>query len=999
MTAMTNFLCWSPDIAGRTIATEAASPSDAVLIATHTPLRIKRVGADADAAGSPEVTESDLIHEFVNSAPKEGIRVTPVLGESGSGKSHLVRWANINIERRPGRHVIYLPKTTTSLRDVVEKLLMQRTGPVFDEIRANLAQLGDTVLQGTLERKILDELAEAVRTADATDFMTKPLVGDKGLSVLLHDPLFREHLLRPGAFITRRTEHALNGRNEESSDVPLEFTIDDLPLDIADVANIQHAARATQQLFRSLYTDANMQVAAVNLLNSCLDLAVMRAANIGVGNIQRAFMKIREQLVGEEIILLIEDFALIQGVRRDLLDAIIEVGVVQGQEKYATVRTLMAVTGGYYGNLPLTFRTRAEASSPKYEMDLNLPTQDGADQELIVDFFGRYLNAARVGKDALEQLNGKVNKCDDCPVRDACHSAFGASSDGFGLYPYNRPAIKRAVKASAVKEKPDLFSPRRVLARAIRGVLTEQAGSIKAGLFPGPDFLQHDSADLQPLPLHVRESFDSEFSDPERLRHYTLSEFWGNLGTTSISPAIYETFSLEPLASNFFGELGGNQGGAVPKPAPGPSESAPGPSESGTGFPRSLQKTLDDVDAWSAGKAMPQSIANEIRAIIREALISRLVWIDPVIKEPDTPTIDKAIPKGARTISIAGANESLALAIPPLVKIERLAKNARYIQGLLQQKAGYPKGTGDALAWLDALADRHVSALKVRIIETLESTDDLLVRAAVSLIRGAALCGALPAKAKTVDIVNAVLWQGATDTRQDALIRTTQWREVERSYLGLRAEAVLRFKAAVGVAQGTGAVHAVDDVRLRKIIKRAVRELESMERPDPPSWCVQSEKKRQFLEQLIPSQLDSCRQYIDRVRLLVPDGVSFVETVDAVSAAAKDGRESGYVPVSDLGKLDRDNANARQLEFAAVSRVEKLLQSSQSASGLDLLAIVGTDTGPHISPITQYLENSARWIEDGLSVAEAKNRGISVDIDLEIARVVDLWTAIVSEEE
>jgi hypothetical protein len=475
------------------------------------------------------------------------------------------------------------------------------------------------------------------------------------------------------------------------------------------------------------------------------------------------------------------------------------------------------------------------------------------------------------------------------------------------------------------------------------------------------------------------------------LRYYTLSEFWGDLGTASISPGVYEAFSMEPLSKYFFGE---------PKEpeSTGPTNT-PDPLTPAPGFPRSLQKTLDDVDAWSAGKTLPQSIANEIRSILREALISRLVWIDPVIKEPDTPTIDKAIPKGARTISIEGANESLALAVAPLVRIERSAKNARFIQGLLQQKAGYPKGTGDALAWLDALADSHVITLERRIVETLESTDDLLVHAAVSLIRGAALCGALPAKPKTVDLVNAALWQGAADTRQDASIRTAQWRETERSYLGLRGEAVLRFRAAVGVAQGTGAVHAVDDVRLRGIIKRAARELESAERPTPPNWCLQSEKKLQFLEQLIPSQMDLLRQYIERVRLLVPDGVSFIETVDAVSAAAKDGRESGYVPVADLGKLDRSNADARQLEFSAVSRVEKLLQVSRQASGLDLLAAAGTDMGPHIAPITQYLEDSTTWVEGGLSVAEAKNRGTAIDIDLEIARVVDFWSAVVSEEE
>ncbi len=94
--------------------------------------------------------------------------------------------------------------------------------------------------------------------------------------------------------------------------MPLEFTVDELPLDITDVANLADAAAATRTLFKQLAVNTDMQLEAVRILNDLLDLAVMKAANLGVGNINRAFMKLREELVGDEIILLIEDVALIQ---------------------------------------------------------------------------------------------------------------------------------------------------------------------------------------------------------------------------------------------------------------------------------------------------------------------------------------------------------------------------------------------------------------------------------------------------------------------------------------------------------------------------------------------------------------------------------------------------------------------------------------------------------------------------------------------------------------
>jgi hypothetical protein len=218
--------------------------------------------------------------------------------------------------------------------------LIGQTDAEFEELRRKVSTLGSGMTPDEMEHKLLAELAEALRTAKADTPYGRALVGDNGLRLFFTDPLFEKHLLRDGSFIRRRAEHALRGRGANEGDVPLEFTAEELPLDIGDFADIQEAARATQRLFRQLMSNASMQAEAVRLINDNLDIAVMKAASLAVGDIGQAFKRIREKLVGEEIILLIEDVALIQGVRRDLLDAVIEVGVVQGVERYATVRTL-----------------------------------------------------------------------------------------------------------------------------------------------------------------------------------------------------------------------------------------------------------------------------------------------------------------------------------------------------------------------------------------------------------------------------------------------------------------------------------------------------------------------------------------------------------------------------------------------------------------------------------------------------------------------------------
>lgn len=990
MRTMTNYVCWSPEVVGGTIATEAASPSDAVLMATHTPLTIRRRGQRQSQAGTPDhISEKELVHEFLNAAPKEGILVASVLGDSGTGKSHLVRWANANIKPRPDRHVIYLQKTMTSLRDVVEALLMERQDPVFDEIRGQLAVLGETVQQATLEHKILNELAEAVRTAEAKHFLVKPLVGDRGLSLLLHDPLVRDYLLRPGAFISRRAEHALKGRDPDAPDVPLQFTNADLPLDID---NIHKAAHVTQQLFTRLMTSPEMQTEAVNLLNECLDVAVMRAANLGIGDVQKAFMKIREQLVGEEIVLLIEDFALIQGVRRDLLDAIIEVGIVQGRQKYATVRTLMAVTPSYYREkLPETFRTRSEASSPVYEVDVDLT--DG-DPEVLVDFVGRYLNAARVGKDVLEKSVSPVNKCDECPFKEQCHSTFGESSDGYGLYPYNKSAIERAIKACADEESPNQFNPRRVLARAVRGVLIGQAHELRHGQFPGQGFLQEEitKASLPSLQLSLRQTLEEAYSDPELSRYYRMLEFWGRNGTETLNPGIYTTFSLEPLKLPLPGDPN-----VVPEGASDSEESAKQPSKRLDDVSPSLQKQLDAVVSWSTGKELPQGVARDLRGIIREAILSRLEWMDPSMKEPDGASIDKAIPGGPRisqTVSIEGASESLARDVAPLVRMARTASNAVFFNGLLLFKAGHAQRAGDALLRLDALAESHAYEARNKIVDSLQFAPSWQVGAAVSLIRGAALCGSLAPNPKLADYMRAVLWQGTPGSRRDESTRVPQWLQGESSYLAERRIAVVRLTESVGVSQGTGAVHAVDDVRLRNIVRDAVKVLDADAPLDMPNWCSPSERRLQSLIDLIPTQLDAWNRHIARIRQHLPAGVSYLDTVDAIAAATRDGKDSGLVMARDLRRVEELNETARQWDASGIAMIERLMERTKDQRGLALFSIVGTDTGSNTMLIADYLDESAAWVDAGLRLAESRASVQALDLDKEIEHVLDKWFTI-----
>lgn len=987
MSTQVNFVCWTSENVTATIPTEAATPSAKVLLATHTPLRITRRGAKGRHAESEIVDEQQVLDEFLTSEPTNGVLVAPVLGESGTGKSHLVRWVEAKLDARaPGRHVIYLRKTDTSLKKVVEQLLVGQKGPKFEEIRAKLDSLGSGVTQETMEGRLLDSLAEALEQHEAAG-PAKALVGPNGLAVFFHDPLFRKHLRRDGSFVQRRAQHALRGRNADEPDIPLEFTAGQLPLDIVDFADIADAAAATRKVFTRLTANPQLQANAVAMINELLHVAVTRAVGLSVGDVAQAFLQMRANLVDDEIILLIEDVALIQGVRRDLLDAIVEPGVDKGVRKYATIRTMMAVTSGYYNEtLPETFRYRADASGPRYSVNLDLASE-AADDGLFVDFVGRYLNAARVGTEKLEHAAPLVpNACATCEFRATCHENFGESSDGYGLYPYNRPAIMRAIRSLADRiDNTRTFNPRRVLARAVRDTLGDDQSLITSGQFPPADFLiGPGQAGLTTLSLGVRARVEEQYGEADSGRLQTLLTFWGDSGRIPVLPGVLTAFSHDPIPAFIFDEQG---------PGPDPGEG----SEPEPPLPPAVVAKLDAIDKWSSGSAkLAPGLAGDLRGMVREALLARLDWFDPVIKDPDSETLKKALPNNAAGVSIEGATQNIQNANPVIV-VPRNARIGQMFSGLVLLNAGFPQRAGEALPRLDVLVAPAVDELRRRVMGFLEIDDASLTEAAASLLSGAALCGRVPTAPKDLDLLNALLWADTSHIRTDAAVRRPDWMAAYSSYVDARVAVVERFLAGSGAAQGVGGgVHALDVNRLLPLVRLAWKKVKAGETLVLPAWCKSADLQANTLRRAAVPQIAHWHELVDSVREHVPAGVSYVETVDAIIEATNAGGDLGLVKVNSLPQLPGINAAARELDASSIVAVERVLAALDSAEGETRLALVGSEVGVDLDQIAEFLQSSAKWVNAGLAQAEAEG-DVETDLDVSLADAVATWFEIVDE--
>lgn len=129
------------------VPSEAEVISDEAFLAVHQPVRLFRRSLTNPDAPTEPADERTVLDALLTEHLPEGYVIVPVVGPSGVGKSHLIRWLGLHLPRGK-THVIPIPKST-SLRRILETILKGLAGEGYDEIRRQLATA----------REALDEIA------------------------------------------------------------------------------------------------------------------------------------------------------------------------------------------------------------------------------------------------------------------------------------------------------------------------------------------------------------------------------------------------------------------------------------------------------------------------------------------------------------------------------------------------------------------------------------------------------------------------------------------------------------------------------------------------------------------------------------------------------------------------------------------------------------------------------------------------------------------------
>jgi len=423
------------------------------------------------------------------------------VGDPGTGKSHLIRWLYSRLQL--GKDIfdkfkfVLIPRNCANLTTVLECILSDYDTPEVRKIKDGIKWTHNITQIGAC-RKVIAELAFIL---DRTNISISKLKFPEDiehqiilelLPAFLNDDSINQYLTsRENGIVSRLADH-LTGTREKRPDDEESLVWKEKDLSFgADV--IKKAGEKASELASAIFDDDNLKKVCVSVLNQANSAALPNLIGLKQGNLAHAFLEIRRILKsnGKNLILLIEDLSITQGVDAELVEALL-VAPSDGGNDLCELRSIVGLTKDDFSRLQENLKGRIDIA---ISFDLKLSPVGKEKPNTVTtkdinDFATRYLNTTRYKLDELDswiKQNSKGRelpsycKIKICPYIEKCHSIFG-EVEGRGLYPLSTIAIERLYRSQIDSQSP--FNPRKLVRGVLSEFLTYAEETIKNNSFP-----------------------------------------------------------------------------------------------------------------------------------------------------------------------------------------------------------------------------------------------------------------------------------------------------------------------------------------------------------------------------------------------------------------------------------------------------------------------------------------------------------------------------------
>ena len=419
-------------------------------LATHVPFKQIQLQKEYDSNAVSKTYTEEEIYKRVVLNPKDQHQFVLVIGSSGAGKSHLIRWFDAKIERqKPDSEVVlFVRRSDNTLKGTIKQLLEQPEVASIQnkDLYERLVKATSTISESKLMNAIYHQFIVEIEDDNGEDIDYINNADRKRIAPLLSNELFKARMMADDGPIVRIYSKVAESSTPDNRDVVPEFLPEDFQVDIAFCDKVQYDGgdKKAVRLLEKLYMEPEVADAVAKYLNSKVDTVIQSCAGLEPGDFEQVFKEIRKELKrqGKSLTLLIEDITAFTGVNEALLNVLTVWHTGENeQDGMCRISSIIGTTSEYYKS---NFRDNYKNRVTQF---IVIPDDVfGSSENDLCEFVGRYLNAMSLPKDEVDAWANSDGSGDSLPVHDVKQGkgwdvAVTEEGKELNLYPFSRRSI------------------------------------------------------------------------------------------------------------------------------------------------------------------------------------------------------------------------------------------------------------------------------------------------------------------------------------------------------------------------------------------------------------------------------------------------------------------------------------------------------------------------------------------------------------------------------
>lgn len=466
------------DRIGEVIRIDTVTSTQADFLATHVPVKNIHIRKKWDSKSDRVMTEEQVFNKYVLNSDNNHQFII-VIGSSGAGKSHLIRWFAARLEQSVPENevVLFVRRSDNSLKGTIKQLLeLPEVASIPNkEVYDRLVRATSTIDNKKLKDMIYQNFIVEMKNDENDEILSNN--EKKRLVQLLQYEQFQLRLMREDGAIDRIYQKVAEHEAGDSRDVMALFETNDFMVDVdfCDDMITNGADKNAMKMANAILADDEMPEILADYMNTLVNKVIQMCAGLEPGDFEQVFVEIRREIRRQEknLTLLIEDVTAFTGVNVALLNVLTteHTGMYDSQE-LCRISSIVGTTEKYF-NVNFMDNHKDRVTQFFY-----IPNDAfGEEQDALYEFVGRYLNAMSLRGDVLDAWAKNGASIRDYPIHKGEEKAnwdfvtIGKGKD-LSLFPFTKKAI---INLYMCILQPDYRTPRYllrdVIERAMRNYL------------------------------------------------------------------------------------------------------------------------------------------------------------------------------------------------------------------------------------------------------------------------------------------------------------------------------------------------------------------------------------------------------------------------------------------------------------------------------------------------------------------------------------------------